>query len=245
VTCERLAGGIEVRGVSKRFGALTALADVTFEVDSGSWLALLGPNGAGKTTLLRIIAGLSKPSSGQVWIGDVDLATSAESVRSQFGVVSHQSMLYEDLTARENLSFYGKLYGLSELDNRVADSLKAVGLLSRGGDRVRTFSRGMKQRLAIARATIHDPGFLLFDEPFTGLDVAGRDILTDRIRAFREQGRTAILVTHDLRQALDLTDRYVLLARGRVADTGACGERTIEDLEQRYRDIEIAEGDRA
>ncbi len=234
--------GIEVSQVSKRFGALTALTDVSFVVDSGTSVALLGPNGAGKTTLLRIVAGLSKPSSGGVRVGDVDLDSSAESVRSQFGVVSHQTMLYEDLTALENLSFYGKLYGLNDLDTRIVDSLSTVGLLDRADDRVRTFSRGMKQRLAIARATIHDPQFLLFDEPFTGLDVAGRDILTGRIRTFQEQGRTAILVTHDLPQALDLTDRFVMLARGRVVWTGACSETKVGDLEQRYRDTETAYG---
>ncbi len=230
--------GIEVMRVSKRFGALTALGDVSFSVANGSSLALLGPNGAGKTTLLRIVAGLSKPSSGSVLVGDADLADSAESVRSQFGVVSHQTMLYEDLTAHENLSFYGKLYGLDALETRVVDGLQAVGLDDRADDRVRTFSRGMKQRLAIARATIHDPGFLLFDEPFTGLDVAGRDILTERVQMFRSQKRTAILVTHDLRQAVELSDRYVLLAKGRVVGEGVTAETGIEGLEEKYREVE-------
>ena len=120
----------------------------------------------------------------------------------------------------------------------MVDGLQAVGLDDRADDRVRTFSRGMKQRLAIARATIHDPGFLLFDEPFTGLDVAGRDILTERVQMFRSQKRTAILVTHDLRQAVELSDRYVLLAKGRVVGEGVTAETGIEGLEEKYREVE-------
>ena len=227
--------GIKVSKVSKWFGGLTALSDVTLEVEPGQTLALLGPNGAGKTTLLRIVAGLAKPSSGSARAGSEDLSESPESLRRQLGVLSHQTMLYEDLTARENLSFYGKLYGLDDLEMQVSSGLIAVGLNDRADDRVRTYSRGMKQRLAIARATIHDPEYLLFDEPFTGLDVTGRDILTERICSFREQGRTAILVTHYLHQALDLGDRFVMLAKGRVVGEGVCGEMGISDLEELYR----------
>ena len=230
------SAGIEVSRISKRFGALTALADVTFDVEAGTTTALLGPNGAGKTTLLKIVAGLSKPSSGEVSVGDTD-DSSLESIRSQFGVVSHQTMLYDDLTAQENLVFYGKLYGLDDAEHVARASLEVVGLSDRGDDRVRTFSRGMKQRLAIARATIHDPGFLLFDEPFTGLDVAGCDILTDRIRYFQGQNRTAIIVTHDLHQAVGLADRFVMIAKGRVIESGSCDEVSVEGLEEKYREL--------
>lgn len=226
------ASGIDVSNVTVRFGALTALADVTFSVDAGSSVAILGPNGAGKTTLLKIISGLAKPSGGTVQVGD---ATSREAVRSRLGVVSHQTMLYEDLTARENLVFYARLYGLADLESVVAASLKSVGLSDRCDDRVRTFSRGMKQRLAIARATIHDPQVLLFDEPFTGLDVAGRDTLSERINAFRRLGRTLLVVTHDLQQAISLADRYLVLARGRVVEDGVTQDITLEDLERRYQ----------
>jgi heme ABC exporter ATP-binding subunit CcmA len=227
--------GIEVAEVTVRFGALTALMDVTFSVDAGSSLAVLGPNGAGKTTLLKIIAGLAKPTSGTVRVGDTDIATSAEAVRRQLGVVSHQTMLYDDLTARENLSFYGRLYGLPDLNTAVSDTLESVGLVERADDRVRTFSRGMKQRLAIARATIHDPQFLLFDEPFTGLDVAGRDTLSERIDSFRALGRTAILVTHDLQQALSLSDRFLILSAGRVVEIGSTDDMTLSEIEGRYQ----------
>jgi heme exporter protein A len=227
--------GIEVTKVTARFGALTALMNVSFSVDTGSSLAVLGPNGAGKTTLLKIIAGLSKATSGTVRVGASELATSVEDVRRQLGVVSHQTMLYDDLTARENLAFYGRLYGLSNLDATVEDTLESVGLTGRSNDRVRTFSRGMKQRLAIARATIHDPQFLLFDEPFTGLDVAGRETLCERISAFRKLGRTAILVTHDLQQALSLSDAFLILAGGRVVVTGSTSDVTLAEIEGRYQ----------
>jgi len=226
------ASGIDVSNVTVRFGALTALADVTFSVAAGSSVAILGPNGAGKTTLLKIISGLAKPSGGTVQVGD---ARSPEAVRSRLGVVSHQTMLYEDLTARENLVFYARLYGLADLESVVAASLDSVGLSDHCDDRVRTFSRGMKQRLAIARATIHDPQVLLFDEPFTGLDVAGKDTLSERINAFRRLGRTLLVVTHDLQQAISLADRFLVLARGRVVEDGVTQDITLEDLERRYQ----------
>ena len=227
--------GIKVTKVTARFGAITALMNVTFSVDAGSLLAVLGPNGAGKTTLLKIIAGLAKPTSGTVRVGDSDLASSTEAVRRQLGVVSHQTMLYDDLTARENLSFYGRLYGLPNLDSVLEETLSSVGLTERSNDRVRTFSRGMKQRLAIARATVHDPQFLLFDEPFTGLDVAGRKTLSERIESFRALSRTAILVTHDLQQALSLSDRFLILAGGRVVEAGSTGDLGLAELKGRYQ----------
>ena len=227
------ASGIDVSNVTMRFGAVTALADVTFSVDAGSSVAILGPNGADKTTLLKIISGLAKPSGGTVQVGD---ATSAEAVRSRLGVVSHQTMLYEDLTARENLVFYSRLYGLADLESVVTASLESVGLSDhRCYDRVRTFSRGMKQRLAIARATIHDPQVLLFDEPYTGLDVAGRNTLSERINAFRSMGRTLLVVTHDLRQAMSLADRFLVLARGRIVEDGVTEDISLKDLERRYQ----------
>ncbi len=234
--------GIEVTKVTARFGAITALMNVTFSVDAGSSLAVLGPNGAGKTTLLKIIAGLAKATSGTVRVGDSDLASSTEAVRRQLGVVSHQTMLYDDLTARENLAFYGRLYGLPNLDTVLEETLSSVGLTERSNDRVRTFSRGMKQRLAIARATVHDPQFLLFDEPFTGLDVAGRKTLSERIESFRALSRTTILVTHDLEQALLLSDRFLILAGGRVVETGSTGDVGLEKLKGRYQKATESQG---
>lgn len=226
---------IQIQSVSKRFGPFTALADMDAEVPSGGALSLLGPNGAGKTTLLRLIAGLSRPTSGTIVIKGVDLEKNGETIRNLFGVISHQTMLYDDLTARENLQFYGTLYGVASIDNRIDQVIGDVDLTGREDDQVRTFSRGMKQRLAIARAIVHEPDILLLDEPFTGLDTAARQSLASRIHGFREEGRTIVLATHDLTQALALGDQFILLSRGRVIERGKTANVELEDLESLYR----------
>lgn len=235
VSLPMILPAIQIQSVSKRFGPFTALANVDAEVPSGGALSLLGPNGAGKTTLLRLVAGLSHPTSGTIAIKGVDLEKDGEAVRNHFGVISHQTMLYNDLTARENLRFYGTLYGVASIDNRIDQVIGDVGLTGREDDRVRTFSRGMKQRLAIARAIVHEPDILLLDEPFTGLDTAARQSLASRIHGFREEGRTIILVTHDLTQALALGDQFILLSRGRVIERGKTANVELEDLESLYR----------
>ena len=226
---------IQIQAVTKRFGPFTALHGVDAEVPSGGALCLLGPNGAGKTTLMRLIAALSRPTSGKILIEGIDLSKQAEQIRRRLGVISHQTMLYDDLTARENLRFYGDLYGVDHVDDRIDHVLEDVGLAGRDGDRFRTFSRGMKQRLTIARAVLHEPSILLLDEPFTGLDTAARDMLASHISGFRSEGRTIVLVTHDLTQALTLADEFILLSRGRVIRQGKTSDVTIDDLESLYR----------
>ena len=205
---------IALRDITRRFGHFTALRSVTLAIPEGQMFALFGPNGAGKTTLLRIIATLGKPSSGSVCIHGIDARTSPDQVRTHIGLISHQTLLYDDLTARENLIFYGRLYGLNNLQMRVDAALDTVGLLPRANDRVRGFSRGMNQRLSIARATLHHPSILLLDEPFTGLDTAARMMLSDMLGALRSEGRTILLVTHDLDQGLSLSNRFGILFRG-------------------------------
>ena len=227
---------ISVEGVTKRFGHLVALREVDLEVPEGASVSLFGPNGAGKTTLLRLMATLGRPSSGSVAIRGIDTQKDPEAVRSEIGLISHQTLLYEDLTAEENLRFYGRLYGLADLPTRVDESLEKVGLEGRGSDRVRGFSRGMKQRLAIARATLHQPTILLLDEPFTGLDTAARSMLREMIGALRDEGRTVVVVTHDLEQGHGLSDRYVILSRGRIAAMGDTGVTTVAELEREYSD---------
>ena len=162
----------------------------------GGALCILGPNGAGKTTLMRLVAALSRPTSGRILIEGNDLASQAERIRRSLGVISHQTMLYEDLTARENLRFFADLYGVDDVEMRIDRVLEEVDLTERIDDLFRTFSRGMKQRLSIARAVIHEPSILLLDEPFTGLDTAARDTLASSILRFRGEGRTIVLVTH-------------------------------------------------
>ncbi|MGC8825601.1 MAG: heme ABC exporter ATP-binding protein CcmA, partial [Anaerolineae bacterium] len=161
---------VEARGISKAFGRYRVLRGVDLRIEQGEFLALLGPNGAGKTTFLRILATLSRPTEGRAWINGQPLDGDTRRVRQQIGLVSHQTFLYGDLTAEENLRFYGRLYRVPALEDRIAELLERVGLYERRHDPVRTFSRGMQQRLSIARAVLHDPPVLLLDEPDTGLD---------------------------------------------------------------------------
>ena len=228
---------ISLQGVAKRFGHLTALQEIDVEVPEGASLTLFGPNGAGKTTLLRLVATLSKPSGGRVLIRGADTLREPEQVRADIGLISHQTLLYEDLTARENLLFYGRMYGLPDLEHCSAVALDAVGLAGRGHDRVRGFSRGMKQRLAIARATLHGPSILLLDEPFTGLDASARAMLSDLLVDLHLEGRTVLLVTHDLERGLALAGRFIILKGGRIVAEGTTADVSLEEMSTRYKTV--------
>jgi heme exporter protein A len=208
---------IEVKKLLKRFGLKTVLRGLDFHVELGEFVVLLGPNGAGKTTFLRILASLSRPSMGQVIIAGHSLPDQAAEVRRTLGVVSHLPLLYGDLTAEENLRFYGRMYDLQKLDSRVTDVLRLIGLESRRRDLVRTFSRGMQQRLAIGRAVLHDPEVVLFDEPYTGLDQDASAMLDDVLRNVAARGRTVVMTSHDLARAEELGSRFDVLSRGVIA----------------------------
>jgi heme exporter protein A len=208
---------IKVRHLVKRFGLRTILRGLDFDVRPGEFVALLGPNGSGKTTFLRILASLSHPSLGEVYIAGFRLPHQAASVRARLGIVSHLPLLYGDLTAEENLRFYGRLYGVLHLDERITEMLEMVGLELRRRDLVRTFSRGMQQRLAIGRAVLHDPDVLLFDEPYTGLDQDASVMLDDILRSVAVQGRTVVMTSHDLGRAEGLATRFDILTRGVIA----------------------------
>ena len=215
---------IQTVGLRKSFGPRPVLRGVDLEVAPGECLALMGPNGAGKTTLLRILATLSKPTSGGVRVAGLPLPAAAAAVRQRLGVVAHHTLLYSDLSAEENLQFYARLYGLTGAGPRIAAVLEQVGLARRRRDLVRTFSRGMQQRLAIARALLHDPQVMLFDEPYTGLDPQAAEVLDGVLREARQTGRTMLITTHDLARALALADRVAILARGVIAFAAACRE---------------------
>jgi heme exporter protein A len=178
---------------------------------------LLGPNGAGKTTFLRILASLSRPSMGQVNIAGYDLPKQAAEVRARLGVVSHMPLLYNDLTAEENLRFYARMYGLQNSEERITEVLTMVGLEKRRRDLVSTFSRGMQQRLAIGRAVLHDPDVMLFDEPYTGLDQDASAMLDKVLQTVAKQGRTVVMTSHDLARTEDLATRFDILSRGVIA----------------------------
>ncbi len=210
---------IECISVTKVFGLRPVLRGVDLAATPGEFVALYGPNGAGKTTLLRIIASLSRPTTGEVRVAGYALPRQAAQVRAVLGVVSHQPLLYGDLSAEENLRFYARLYNLppEACEARVAEVGTAVGLAKRMGDLVRTFSRGMQQRLAIARAILHDPPVLLLDEPHTGLDQDAAATLDRVLREVATRGRTILMTTHDIARGLALADRAAILSRGRIA----------------------------
>jgi heme exporter protein A len=205
---------IEVHRLVKRFGQKIVLRNLEFEVTAGEFVALLGPNGAGKTTFLRILSSLSRPTLGMVQIAGYQLPHQAAAVRRRLGVVSHLPLLYGDLTAEENLAFYGRMYGIENLARRSSEVLDLVGLTARRRDLVRTFSRGMQQRLAIGRAVLHDPEVLLLDEPHTGLDQDASMMLDEALRQVAARGRTVVMTSHDLARAADLAGRFDVLSRG-------------------------------
>jgi len=209
---------IEVRGLSKNFGSQAALRGIDLNVRRGEFLTVVGPNGAGKTTLMRVLATLTRPTEGRVEVGGYDLARQPAAARRLIGFVSHQPLLYDELTAEENLRFYARLYGVSEAKAQISTALSWVGLTARRGDLVRTFSRGMKQRLAIVRALLHDPPLLLLDEPYTGLDQEAGEILHKMLAILRYRERTVVMTTHNLERGMALADRVVMLVKGRIVD---------------------------
>jgi heme exporter protein A len=208
---------ITVKKLVKRFGLKTVLRGVDFEVQPGEFVALLGPNGAGKTTFLRILASLSRPSLGDVRIAGYKLPAQAAQVRARLGVVSHMPLLYGDLSAEENLQFYARMYSIPDSESRIGEVLEMVDLETRRHDLVRTYSRGMQQRLAIGRAVLHDPDVMLFDEPYTGLDQDASAMLDDVLKTVAAQGRTVVMTSHDLARAEDLATRFDILSRGAIA----------------------------
>jgi len=207
---------IKVRGLVKNYGLNAALRGVDLHVKPGEFVALVGPNGAGKSTLLRIVATLLRPTEGEVSIGGWMFPQHAARVRSHIGLVSHQPLLYRDLSAAENLAFFARLYQLDQVEQRVEEALRKVGLFARQRDAVGGFSRGMVQRLTIARATLHEPDVLLLDEPYTGLDQDASYLLDSLLRQESENGRTILLITHDLSHGLEQCDRMAILNRGRI-----------------------------
>lgn len=208
---------IQVRDLTKNYGLNVALRGVNLRVSEGEFMSLVGPNGAGKSTLLRIVATLLQPTSGEVSVGGWVFPKSAARVRRHLGLVSHQALLYRDLTAAENLQFFARLYQLDDIEERVLASLRKVGLFARQRDPVSGFSRGMVQRLTIARATLHEPEVLLLDEPYTGLDQDAARLLDSLLRQESELGRTILLITHDLSHGLEQSDRIAILSGGRIA----------------------------
>jgi len=227
---------IQARALEKWYGPQAAVRGVSFDLHAGEFLALFGPNGAGKTTLLRMLAGSLRPSRGEITFAGSDREDD-HSWRRRIGVLSHQTFLYGQLTATENLRFYGRLYGLPELNQRIATRLAEVGLSNRASDLVRTYSRGMQQRLALARTLLHDPELVLLDEPYTGLDPHAATMLRSVLEHLRDGRRTVVLVTHNLSQGLELADRVVVQVAGRWASDEPRSAIDARAFEQLYTDL--------
>ena len=219
---------ITVERVRRSFGDLVAVDDVSFEVRDGEILGLLGPNGAGKTTTLSMISGVLKPDSGRVLVDGRDIWLEPTEVKRRLGVVPQEVAVYEDLTARDNLSFWGSLYGLSgsELKQRVDEGLTRVGLAERAGDRVKGFSGGMKRRLNLCMGLLHRPRFLLLDEPTVGIDPQARLNILEVIRGVAASGTTVLYTTHYMEEAQELCDRIAIIDHGRILTIGTLDELT-------------------
>ena len=228
---------IQIKSLTKQYGMTMVLRGVNLHVREGEFVTLVGSNGAGKSTLMRIVATLLKPSSGEVTIGGWPLPSHATKVRQHIGMVSHHALLYGDLTAAENLSFYARLYGIPNRDAVVGAALKRVGLAARQRDAVRTFSRGMVQRLTIARATLHEPDVLLLDEPYTGLDQDATALLNNLLLREHEIGRTILLITHDLTRGIELSDRVAILNKGKIVHTVTRDAVSATEFVDQYRQI--------
>lgn len=218
---------LEFRNAGRRFGPITALAQISLSVVRGESILLLGPNGAGKSTLLRLAAGVTRPTSGGVFAAGLDVrGAKGSQARARTGYLGHRSFLFDHLTARENLELYGRLYGAADAaEGRAEELLAAVGMSRAAHRPVRGFSRGMTQRLALARALFHRPDLLLLDEPATGLDPEGRERLETLLQAERSRGISLLVVSHHAESALRWADRVIVLQRGRVAADAPAASR--------------------
>ena len=225
---------IRTKKLSKVFGNRRAVDGVSLEVPQGAFLSIFGPNGAGKTTLLRVLATLTRPTSGEATLMGIDLKEDPDEARAHIGMISHRSMLYPDLTAEQNMLLYARLYGVHDPEARVMELLDAVELKHRRLDAVRTFSRGMTQRLAIARALVHDPDVVFLDEPYSGLDPHAVEIFDGLIEAQRE-GRTFVMVSHDLQKGYSMCTHALVMAKGRVVAFDEKDALDYDEFAQLYR----------
>ncbi|MBI2853158.1 MAG: ABC transporter ATP-binding protein [Chloroflexi bacterium] len=226
---------IRTEGLTKVFGSRMALRGINLEVQQGQSLVIFGPNGAGKTTLIKILATITNPSSGTFSVDGLDVKNHPEDVRRRIGIVTHQTFLYGNLTAYENLEFYSRMFDVPGRKERIHELAEQLGMTYRLHDRVATLSRGMQQRFSIARALLHKPSVMLLDEPETGLDQEALAILWKALPGENERKRTIILATHNLERGLELGDRLVILDRGKIVYDGLREVMDLRNLEEVYR----------
>ena len=228
---------LEITGLKKSFNLKPVLRGIDLTLCRGERMALLGANGAGKTTLLRILAGLTKPSAGSAYIDGLDIVQDARQVRHLVGFVAHQPYLYEELTTLENLHFFGKMYSVKNTQERANLLLRKVGLEKRVRERVAVLSRGQVQRLSLARALLHSPRLLLLDEPDTGLDQEGRELIEALLAEHRAQGGTILFTTHQIERALQLSDSITMLNKGRIVFQKKTAELELEKVQRTYQEV--------
>ena len=225
---------LDSRDIEKKFGYAYAIRNISLQVRRGEFVALFGSNGAGKTTFLKVTAGLMRPTKGSLSIEGFDVAKNAEETRRRIGFLSHNTFVYRDLSPLENLKFFCRLYGVSDSEERLLDLLKRVDLVQRANEPVRAFSRGLQQRVGIARALLHDPSLILLDEPYTGLDARAAQTLNDILDEAARSGKTIILTTHDIQQGLRAATRAVILDRGKVVHDGPAKDSGVREAYVRY-----------
>ena len=226
---------VKVEGVTKSFSNQLALRGIDLEVRRGESVVLFGPNGAGKTTLIKVLATITNPSSGRVLIDGLSLKNNAEEMRRRIGVVTHETFLYNNLTAYENLEFYSRMYDVPRRKERIQEVAAMVGMTSRLHDRVGTLSRGMQQRISIARSLLHRPAIMLLDEPETGLDQEAISMLWKALATEGERKRTVILTTHNLERGLELGERLLILDKGRIVYQGSRQDLDLLGLKEAYQ----------
>jgi len=227
---------IEVRGLTKAFGNNLALGGIDLEVETGKTLVVFGPNGAGKTTLIKILASIMKPTAGEVSVNGLSLKENAEAIRSRIGIVSHQTFLYGNLTAYENLHFYSRMYDVPDYKKRIRQVVSMVGMEYRLYDRVCTLSRGMQQRFSIARALLHQPDIVLLDEPETGLDQQAIAMLWEALQEDSNAKRSVVFTSHSLERGLNACDDLIILNKGKIACCQPSNTLDLAGLKQLYKD---------
>ena len=225
------------RNLTKSFGRFTALRSLSIEIPRGESLTIVGRNGAGKTTFLKIVSSIIRSYTGEVEISGKNLKRADDDTRKNIGFVSHESLLYKDLTVRDNLAFYARMYGVDDADAKAIEMIRRVDLEAKMDVVVRALSRGMKQRASLARAFIHEPGILLLDEPFTGLDERASEILDRFLSEFKKARGTLVMVTHDIERGWKLADRVVVFEKGKIVHETSPRGSSFETFRNEYRRI--------
>ena len=227
---------IQIQGLMKRYGNRPVLRNIDLELPWGEVLSLFGPNGAGKTTMIRLLAGLARATTGSISIGGIDPERNGVDVRRMLGVVTHQTFLYDELTARENLLFYARMYALTNIDERIEEVSTTLGSTSYLDTRVRTLSNGMQKRVSLARAVLHRPRLLILDEPEAGLDQEGLELVEVLLAAHKAEGGSAIVTTHNVERGLSIADRVIILSSGRISYDEDASSLEAKSFREAYRE---------